>query len=192
MRRYCSLENIPKEAGFTLVEVVVALAIMGVVIAASTTSFITHLRANYTAELIFEGEQAAQSVIDDLRYEEVSSLPLNGTDSPRNITMNALREFQVYVTYCPEDTYCSSDTVRHLRVRADYRGERVYQTETVFTQLERGGVTSDESEGSLDESNLPTPTPAPTPSASTPPSDSSSNQNEGRGRKKKRCKYWGC
>ena len=189
MRRYISSENFHSEVGFTLVEVIVALAIMGVVIAASTTSFMTHLRANYSAEIVFEGEQATQSVIDDLRYVEVSSLPDSGTDAPRSISMNELRDFQVYVTYCPEEVYCSSDMVRHLRVRADYRGEAVYETETVFTQFEKGGVPSEASSGNgADTSQNPTPSP----SSSPTPTPSQSGSSGGGKKKKKWCKFWGC
>jgi prepilin-type N-terminal cleavage/methylation domain-containing protein len=188
MRWYYSLEKLYSEQGFTLIEVLVALAIMGVVLAASTSSFITHIRANYSAEIVFEGEQAAQSVIDELRYIDVASLPISGTDVPRSVTMNALRDFEVYVTYCPEESFCTSDMVRHLRVRAEYRGEAVYETNTVFTQFEKGAGSSEASESSAGGSSSSTSAPSPSPS----PTPSQGSSSGGGKKKKKRCKFWGC
>lgn len=202
-----------ENSGFTLIEVLVAIAIMGVALSAATSAILTYMRANYSGELIFEGAQAAQSVIDFLRYEEVESLPASGTDPVRTISINNLRDYDVYVTYCADPTYCTSNSVRQLVLRVEHDGTKVYETETIFTQLEKGtgasssssstGSSSSSSSSSTSSSSTSSSstsssstssssTSSSSSSSSTSSSSSSSSSSSGGGGRRKKCRHWGC
>ncbi|MCB0338858.1 MAG: type II secretion system protein [Bdellovibrionales bacterium] len=184
------------ESGFTLIETIVALGIVGVVLVASTSAFIYHLRSNHEAELRYEGAQAAQTVIDDIRYIDIDTLPASGTDDPRHITMNGTRTYDVYVTYCSDPTYCTSEDVRQLHLLVEHDGEKLYETETIFTALEKG---YGQSVGNDDEGAGPTPTPTATPTATPTPTPTAtptpiptSTPTPTPTPKKKKCKTWKC
>lgn len=140
--------------GFTLMEALVALTIVGIAIAVTTATLITNLKSNRHAEVIFEGAQAAQTVIDDIRYLEVEYLPTTGTFGPREVTANSRRIFEVFTTYCSDAQYCATSTVRQIAFRVAYQGKTVYETQTVFTKF---GDPSDD-----DTIMTRTPTPLPT------------------------------
>lgn len=141
------LESPGQSEGFTLLEVLVALAIFSVAIVTASSSFQTYLKSNYSAEVRFEAAHAAQSIIDELRFEDVEALPSNGSDAARIVTMNDGRDYEVTVSYCTDSTYCSSSEIRHLAVEVEYREKVVYRTEAVFTALEKGyGSTSEDTD----------------------------------------------
>jgi len=131
MKRNC----IQKESGYTLIEVIVAMGILATVISYSSVSFVTHLSANHRGEIRSEAAQAAQTVIDELRGEEVGDLPQSGSSPSRDIQVNDNRTFKVDVAYCTDSSLCAIGSARHLDVEVTYREEVVYRTETVFTAL---------------------------------------------------------
>ena len=167
--------------GFSLLEVLVALGILAVAIAAALTSITTNLKANHKAELSFEGAQAAQTVIDQIRSQDIATLPTSGTDTARQIQVKDGRTFDVYVTYCATPAYCTSNEVRQLTVRVNYKGQSVYRTETVFSMFEKGnGSSSASSEAAVWTEATPTPTPA------------SSSSSAGSSSSRRRCRTWRC
>lgn len=138
--------------GFSLIETLVALGILGVVIAAASASLMQNLYQNHRAEILFEGVHAAQTVLDDLRFEDISTLPKTGTDSPRTVTSQSKRQYKVYVTYCKTSQYCSSESVRQLHVRVEFKSRTVYETETVFTEF--GSSADDDNATSSSSSSI--------------------------------------
>lgn len=142
--------QLDRERGFTLLEVMVAVLLLGSLIAASTSAFVMNVRSNQAGEIRSEASQAAQTVLDELRHSPVGNMPLTGSDEPRTVSINERRAFDVVVTYCENNTYCTSNEIRHLTVEVTYADETVYRTETVFTNLgsTKGGESNPESSSS--------------------------------------------
>ena len=161
--------------GFSLIETLVALGILGVVIAAASTSLIKNLYYNHRAEILFEGVHAAQTVLDDLRFEDISNLPSTGTDSPRTVTSQSKRQYKVYVTYCKTSQYCSSESVRQLHVRVEFKSRTVYETETVFTEF--GSSADDDNASSSSSSSISSASSSSAVSSSSSSSSSSSRSS---------------
>lgn len=172
-----SHEKIDLACGFTLIEVLVAIAIVALALATASSSLITNMKANKTGARVFEGAQAAQTVIDELRYTDVSALPESGTDEVRHVQIDALKTYDVYVTYCNDPTHCTSEDVRQISLRVELDGKKIYETETVFTQLEKGygSSNSSSSTGSSSSSSSSSTGSTSTSSSSTGSSTSSSS-----------------
>ena len=163
-RRFGSRTN-----GFSLIETLVALTITGIAIAIVSESLMVNLKVNRHAEVLFEGAQAAQTVIDDVRFKPIESIPNTGGEGPIRITSNTRRTFDVYLTYCSDEQYCSSPTLRQFDVRVDYQGATIYRTQTVFTAF--GAVSDDDTIATPTPRPAPTftPTPLPTPTRTPTP-----------------------
>ncbi len=127
-----SLNN---QNGYTILEVLVAIAILAIVISYSSTAVVNQVGANYKAVVRSEAAQAAQSVIDDLRNMDVPSMKTSGADAPLDVTVNAGRTYSVLVEYCKNATYCTSAEARHVSVSVEHNSKDVYKTETVFTGI---------------------------------------------------------
>jgi prepilin-type N-terminal cleavage/methylation domain-containing protein len=124
--------NYSNSSGFTLVEVLVAMSIFAVVSAIMAPSFLYQLKVNYKAELKNGAISVTQQVLDSLRPTEISSLPTTGS-STQNISAGD-RTYSVKTTYCKNTNWCGTSS-RHLNLDVYYRNERIYGTETVFSQL---------------------------------------------------------
>ncbi len=122
------------EKGFSLLEVMVSLFIFSVVLAGMSPAFVAQLQQNTASEVKTEAIMAAQQVLDSLRLQDISALPLTGAGTPTTITFGP-RAFVVTPTYCAISSYCTSNATRHIGIRVTYAGVLRYETETVFTQL---------------------------------------------------------
>jgi prepilin-type N-terminal cleavage/methylation domain-containing protein len=197
------------EAGFTLIETLVALVIVGLAVAAATSSLMTNLTFNRKAERAFEGAQAAQTVLDEIRKEDVSTLPASGADSVRQISTQSRRTYDVYVSYCTDGTYCTDNDVRQLSVRVEHKGAVVYQTQTVFTAFGTTSSASSSSAGSTSSSvsssasssvsssssssvSVSSSSSASTSSASSSASTSSSSSSRSSSSRSSRCRSYRC
>ena len=129
MKRSCFINS-----GFTLLEVLVALMIFGVIAASLTPMFATHAKFNSQAEIRSGAIAAAQEVLDNVRLQDPATLPLTGTSSIQNVEAGD-RTYQVTVSYCSNSAYCLTSASRHLKVDVSYRGQEMYEVETVYTQL---------------------------------------------------------
>ena len=125
------LKRVPSEAGFTLLEVIVSLGILGTFVAISSTALVQHIRENFKNHKRYEGIQAAQTVLDKVRFEDISSLTGSRTES---VTIGG-RTYAVEVLYCQLSQYCISAEIRHITVRVTYRSDKIYETDTVYTKL---------------------------------------------------------
>jgi general secretion pathway protein I len=119
--------------GFTLLEALVALAILGIALAGLLPAFQTFLDANSVSEERSNAVAAAQQVMELLRQQDPSSLPSSGTSTVETIQVGD-HEYEVVATYCAEADYCST-AARHIVLEVSFAGNAVYQVETVFTQL---------------------------------------------------------
>jgi len=128
------LKNLkPWRRGFTLLEVMVAMAIFALVAGAMLPAFLTHLKFNVAAEERNGAMAATRQILEELRLEDPESLPSSGSSGPQDIAAGE-RSYQVTLYYCRKPLLCSTRS-RHLEVEASYRGQILYDVETVFTRL---------------------------------------------------------
>ena len=122
------------QAGFTLIEILVALTIFIIASALMAPSFIAHLKYNLGAERRSGAVAAAQEYLDQLRALDPATLPSSGTAAP--VLVNAgERTYSVVVKYCLTPAYCTSRS-RLIRLEVSFANELMYTVETVFTQLQ--------------------------------------------------------
>jgi type IV pilus modification protein PilV len=119
--------------GFTLIEVMIAMAILGIGLAAMAPLFLYHLQINNRSELQSGAVAVAQQVLDTLRLQNPLTLPSSGSTTPQNIVMGG-RTYQATTTFCAITTYCNAGS-RHIQVEVKFRGKTLYTTDTVYTQL---------------------------------------------------------
>lgn len=121
------------ERGFSLLEGMVALAILGVVLAGIVPAFFNFMDANTRNERRTGAIAAAQERMETVRGEDPQSMPSSGSAGPIFIDVDGL-EFEVLTTYCAVPAYCNTDT-RHVTIEVSFGGQKLYQTETVYTRL---------------------------------------------------------
>jgi type II secretion system protein I len=121
------------QRGFTLLEALVALAILGIVLAGLLPAFQAFMDANSVSEERSNAVAAAQRVMETLRQEDPASLPSSGTSTVQAIVVGD-HEYEVVATYCSNPTYCST-AARHILLEVSFAGNAVYEIETVFTRL---------------------------------------------------------
>lgn len=127
-----------KEHGMTIIEVLVAMVILGVVTAFYASSLALNTSYITDSEHKSEALLAAQEVLDDLRLVRTSTMPTTLTSSSsQNVTIGGTT-YGVVVTYCAITTYCpptASDGSRHILVTVTLAGKEIYAIETVFTEF---------------------------------------------------------
>ena len=119
--------------GFTLIEVIVALAIFGILLASVPMSYIVQMRFNTHAENTFLATSAAETVLDALRMETIKNLPSHG-DRQETLTINS-KDLEVITEFCKNSKYCDSAT-RHISIKVLLNEKVLYTVETVYTQLD--------------------------------------------------------
>lgn len=122
------------ERGLTLVESVVSLLIFFVALAGIVPLFLNYTISTINNEKRTAGIAVTQQVLDELRQEDASSLPQNGTQTLAQVT-HLGKQYTPKVTYCQNSTYCDANS-RHIKVEVDQDGSSIYETETVFTKFE--------------------------------------------------------
>lgn len=121
------------ERGLTLIEALVALAILGIAAVAIMPAFMTQLDSNRRSETRSGAVTASQQVLEGLRLADPASLPTTGAGAPQTVTVGD-RTYEVTTFYCLQAALCDARS-RHLRVEVSHDGRVVYDVETVFTQL---------------------------------------------------------
>lgn len=122
------------QTGTSMVEVLVALCVMAIVVGQIAPSVAFHMHVNTQAERKTLAIAAAQQVLDELRFQDPTTLPNTGPGPTSDITMDGL-VLKVTPYYCLNTALCSSNTVRHVTVRTTLYGIQLYETETVYTKL---------------------------------------------------------
>jgi len=125
------------QTGFSLIEVMFALGLFGILSLSMAASFIQHMRSNTDNEIRSGAIQAGQLVLDALRTQDPAGMP-GAAGAPETETRTetvAGRDFTVQVTYCQDAALCSSANLRHIAVAVEYQGRTRFETQTVYTQL---------------------------------------------------------
>ncbi len=128
--------------GVTLVEALVAVAIVGIVLAATVPAFVGNLRINTDNETRSGAVTAAQTVMDRLRgdaaWPEYGGSP-GGPALPPVVTVEAsARSYDVridYGPYCDDAGTCYAGA-RRVELEVTHDGRVFYRVATVFTQLD--------------------------------------------------------
>lgn len=120
------------QRGFSMMEVLVSLSLVGIVSAIVSPVFIAQSRFNTTSELKMLAIDATDKQIDALRLIDPATLPSAGSVSTA-VTVGG-KTFAVQTAYCVNASWCSAVT-RHMKFTTSYQGTAYYATETIFTQL---------------------------------------------------------
>ncbi len=117
--------------GFTLLEIMVALGMLSVLLSLTTTFFMFNLQNNMKTQIRQEAIQAAQTILDDLRFQDTTTL---GSLTHQDVVIGD-RTYSVDVSYCSMNEFCISDDIRHVAIEVKYKTEKVYATDTVFAKF---------------------------------------------------------
>ena len=119
--------------GFTLVEALFAMAILGVALTSILPSFLTYLDTNSLSEERSDAVAAAQLVMEERREADPASLPSSGSSAVRYVPVGT-REFEVVTTYCQDASLCGADR-RHVVVEVSFGGNAIYDVSSVFARV---------------------------------------------------------
>jgi type II secretory pathway pseudopilin PulG len=117
----------------TLVESLVAVALVGVAVAAILPAFVGLQDVNTRDEQRSEALAVAQQVLEELRRDNPADLPDSGASAVQTIAVDG-RDYEVLVRYCSTAAYCAADR-RHLLVEVSYGGREIVAIESVYTRL---------------------------------------------------------
>lgn len=120
--------------GFSLIEGLVALAMVAATAVALLPAMITHMDANGRDDLRSGAVGAAQERLEALRLQDPASMPASGTSAPQLVRVDG-RTYEVVTHYCERPEFCGGSTSRHLRVEVKFDGRTIYDVETVYTRL---------------------------------------------------------
>lgn len=121
-----------RREGLTLLEVLVALAVLTIGLVAVVPSFTGFLHVNTGSEVMTDAANVAQTLFEGYRLEDPTTMPTSGTTTS-TVTYQG-RTFQVATTYCVQSTYCGSGS-RDIQVAVSYENNEVFRAETVYTQV---------------------------------------------------------
>ncbi|MCP3980088.1 MAG: prepilin-type N-terminal cleavage/methylation domain-containing protein [bacterium] len=119
--------------GFTLVEALIAMALLGIILSGVAAGFVSLSTINTHNELRTGAVQAAQIVMEAWRGVSPVDMP----DPLRIVRENVVvgeREFRVHTRFCGIAELCSED-VRHIVVEVNFQGNRIYSVETVYSRV---------------------------------------------------------
>ena len=122
------------QRGFSLVEALIAVAIIGIAISAIAPAFFVQMDANTRNEERTEAAAAAALVMERLRYEDPSKMPDSGASDPRKITVGK-RVYEAVVTFCAIPEYCGPGS-RHVRTEVSLDDNVLYTIETVYSSMQ--------------------------------------------------------
>ena len=126
-----------KTRGLSIVEVVIALVILTIVLAGLLPSFIGNLQINNRTELRGTAVSIAERELEQYRRQNLTNISNTQTTSPtpnpKDVPQDG-RTYQVNTRFCVDTTRCSGNA-RQVVVQVNYQGSKLYEVETVYTQL---------------------------------------------------------
>jgi prepilin-type N-terminal cleavage/methylation domain-containing protein len=131
-----------RESGMSLLETMVALVIFGSIVSAMMPLFVTFRLSTIKNDIKLGGIAVSQRVLDEIRQEKISTLPLSGRkeELPSGTSTKSMdykgTKYRVEIEYCNPSKDCDAAT-RYIKVSAFHlQGtEPVFQVETIYTQL---------------------------------------------------------
>ena len=126
-----------KAKGFSIIEVIIAMAILAVVLTGVVGAFISNLQTNGRTELRGVAVSVAQEELETLRRQDPRTFPV--ADINKTVTTADGRSFQVRTRFCVNSSRCVG-SAKQVVVEVSQQSRSIYTVETVFTNLreERG------------------------------------------------------
>lgn len=127
-------ERSANRAGFSLIEAIIAIVIVGIVLAGVVPAFVSNLRINTDNEARTGAVAAAQTVLDQFRVRPKGDWPASG--STESVDSHG-RTYSVLVAY---EAFCQGGTcytgAELIDLEVSYGGRTRYTVSTVFTTLD--------------------------------------------------------
>jgi prepilin-type N-terminal cleavage/methylation domain-containing protein len=120
-------------SGFTIIEAIIAILILGVALSFIIPAFIANLQINSRSEKRTYAVAAAQQVLENLRLENPQNLPSSGSGAAVNVLIGG-NQYVVTPSYCTIANLCTS-TSKYIRVDVTFDSKILYSAETVFAKI---------------------------------------------------------
>ena len=121
------------QVGFTLIETIIAIAILGLTLSFIIPAIVSNLRINNRSETRSYAIIASQRILEVLRAVNPQNLPVTGTGTAINVILGG-KTYVATPTYCSISTYCTT-TSRYVQVKVTLDTELLYTVETVFSRI---------------------------------------------------------
>lgn len=123
-----------RSQGVGLIEVVFAIAVLGIVLGAISPLFANYAKINRESQYRTDAVAVAEQTLDGMRQKDFANWPAQGVTT--NVSTGG-GTYQVKVTYCTGNvTSLCSEGARHTRVEVSRGGKTYYNVETVYTKFE--------------------------------------------------------
>lgn len=127
-------ERSSSRAGLSLVEAIIAIAIVGILLAGVVPAFVSNLRINTDSEIRTGAVAAAQTVVDQFRVLPRSQWQASGT------TVNVVSHGRSYDVLAQHGPFCQGGTCFAdsflIELEVSHGGRSRYAVATVFTALD--------------------------------------------------------
>ena len=126
-----------REQGMTLIEVLVAMGILLVVLAAMVPALLSNASVNNKSDQISGAMRVATNTLEDYRAK-LGNATVPSTGAITTTVNSQGRSYTVLSSFCPSDapsTMICSANARYIRVDVSLAGTKLYTAETFFTQL---------------------------------------------------------
>lgn len=122
-------------SGFSLIEAIIAVSLLGIALAAIVPSFVSYAGVNRDSEIKTQALAVAQEVFDELRWTGTfSNWPASGT--LRQISREG-RTFDAVITWCTSELELCDTNIRHVQVEVRFNDRTYFTAQTAYTQFER-------------------------------------------------------
>lgn len=122
----------------TIIEVLIALALLGLTLSILTTSMISNAQLNDTIDRRGQAVRLAEKLLERYRYDEGSYGDLVAKGSIESEEEHNGYKFPVKTTFCPSDMpaeiICNDSSV-FIRLEVKDNKKVLYKTETYYTSL---------------------------------------------------------
>ncbi|PNY81167.1 type II secretion system protein [Deinococcus koreensis] len=125
-----SSSGLRPSAGFTLVEALVALAVLVIILSFIIPLFISNTQLNTRSERRSQAASAVESALDDLRAQTINTK--SGSEDVLKVVGG--RTYTVRLVYCRLPALCTENS-RMVSATALLDGAPYYEAETVFAEV---------------------------------------------------------
>lgn len=127
-------ERASRRAGFSLIEAIVAIVIIGILLAAVVPAFVSNLRVNTDNEVRTGAVAASQTVLDRFRVQSRGAWPASGSTVSVDTRVRTYDVLVEYARFCQGGT--CFDGAELIDLEVSYGGRTRYTVSTVFTVLD--------------------------------------------------------
>lgn len=124
------------ESGFSMVETLVALGVMGILCSTLALALVAQARMNKHSQIVAGAVVAAERVLDNMRAAPITDLPTTGSQTTSGVIVGP-NNFTVVSQFCRTSSICSGgSTVRQVTLDVKLNSKSIYGIETVFSQFD--------------------------------------------------------